>query len=278
MNWQTKFFIPIFSWILLKADKWFGIKNRHLSDGYHSYDELYEFRMLYNAALFNEWAAAWREQKDAFHYSELATGLVKYDAHKSWRHHDGEECFGGGWFIVVAVLPTGQISNHYKAKYWDLFKVPEVEKAKYPFDGHTARDVAQRLSSVITNPPIVREVNFTTAVSEIRDLKEDYYKSFYKGIDADSFYDAFRTNQELVESRGADWDDFMALMDDAEVTGVIKWVDEPDFPGVEEPERKGMLTLTHVDQKGNGEHGWAGYVYMAVDGESKWMQIPFEQA
>lgn len=27
-----------------------------LNDGYHSFNELYRFRLLYNAALFNEWA------------------------------------------------------------------------------------------------------------------------------------------------------------------------------------------------------------------------------
>ena len=27
-----------------------------VSDGYHTMDELYEFRKVYNAALFNEWA------------------------------------------------------------------------------------------------------------------------------------------------------------------------------------------------------------------------------
>jgi hypothetical protein len=98
------------------------------SDGYHTFDELYAFRKAFNAALFNEWAAN-----------------GKYDVHKSWRHHDGELCFGGGWFIVVAMLPTGQISNHYEEKDWDLFREPEVEKAKYEFDGHTGEDVIDRL-------------------------------------------------------------------------------------------------------------------------------------
>jgi hypothetical protein len=102
-----------------------------ISDGYHSFEELYKFRLLYNAALFNEWGA---------------TG--KYDVHKSWRHNDDELCFGGGWFIVVAMLPDGQISNHYPAGDWDLFKVPEVEKA-YPFDGHTGKDVIKRLFKLI---------------------------------------------------------------------------------------------------------------------------------
>lgn len=71
----------------------------NLSDGYHTFNELYEFRKVYNATLFNEWAKQ---------------GV--YEVHKSWKHHNGELCFGGGWFIVVATLPTGQISNHYKAE------------------------------------------------------------------------------------------------------------------------------------------------------------------
>ena len=105
------------------------------SDGYHTFNELYEFRKAYNAALFNEWASS-----------------GKCSVHKSWRHHDGELCFGGGWFIVVAVLPDGQISNHYEAKDWALFKVPETDKALFEFDGHTGSDVIARLMSY-TAPP-----------------------------------------------------------------------------------------------------------------------------
>ncbi len=100
------------------------------SDGYHTFNELYEFRKAYNVALFNEWGR----------YDNLS-----YEVHKSWKHHDGELCFGGGWFIVVAVLPSGQISNHYEAKDWDLFKIPEKEKALFEFDGHTSEDVINRL-------------------------------------------------------------------------------------------------------------------------------------
>lgn len=110
--------------------------NGQTSDGYHMFDELYQFRMLYNAALFSHWA-----QHDR--YTEFF-GTV----HKSWRHYDGEECFGGGWFIVMAKLPTGQISNHYEAKDWDYFQVPERERAD-EWDGHTASDVAVRLAKFL---------------------------------------------------------------------------------------------------------------------------------
>lgn len=101
------------------------------SDGYHTFKELYEFRKLYNAALFNEWSRQ---------------GL--YNVHKSKRHSTGELCFGAGWFIVVAELPTGQISNHYELKDWDLFRCREQALANV-WDGHTAQDVAQRLLALL---------------------------------------------------------------------------------------------------------------------------------
>lgn len=100
------------------------------SDGYHTFNELYDFRKLYNAALFNEWA-----------------NQGKYHVHKSTRHHDGEACFGGGWFIVMATLPAGQISNHYELKDWDLFNIPERDRAD-KWDGHTAKDVIKRLKAI----------------------------------------------------------------------------------------------------------------------------------
>lgn len=47
----------------------------NISDGYHTFNELYRYRMLYNAAFFNE----------------LAKGDIKVC--KSYRHYDGQECF-----------------------------------------------------------------------------------------------------------------------------------------------------------------------------------------
>jgi hypothetical protein len=128
--------------IFAKANEMMYAQNKiteNTSDGYHTFKELYEFRKAYNVALFNEWGL----QKET-RWENIRT-TPKYNVHKSWRHNDGELCFGGGWFIVVAVLPTGQISNHYKAEDWDLFKIPETEKALFEFDGHTSEDVINRL-------------------------------------------------------------------------------------------------------------------------------------
>ena len=92
--------------------------------------------MLYNTALFNEFAKQ---------------GL--YDVHKSRKHSNGEYPFGNSnWFIVMAELPTGQISNHYEMKDWDLFDIPEKEIAN-EWDGHTPKDVAERLRRFLTPKP-----------------------------------------------------------------------------------------------------------------------------
>lgn len=99
-----------------------------VSDGYHTFDELYDFRREYNAALVNTHV---------------------YPSHKSLRHSDGELCFGGGWFIVIIDLPTGQISNHYETKYWDEFDCEERERAD-KWDGHSEKDVLNRLAKLNT--------------------------------------------------------------------------------------------------------------------------------
>ncbi|PZM81952.1 hypothetical protein DLH72_04805 [Candidatus Gracilibacteria bacterium] len=106
----------------------------NVSDGYHTFGELYDFRRLYNALLVNEYAKQ---------------GL--YNVHKSKKHFDGEDCFGGGWFVVQIDLPTGQISNHYEMEYWNDFKCEEREKAD-KWDGHSSLDVLERMTLFLNNP------------------------------------------------------------------------------------------------------------------------------
>jgi hypothetical protein len=36
----------------------------------------------------------------------------------------------------------------YKKEDWDLFKIPETEKALFTFDGHTPQDVIERLKNL----------------------------------------------------------------------------------------------------------------------------------
>ena len=140
----------------------------NISDGYHTFNELYEYRLLYNASMFNELAKQ---------------GL--YDVHKSKKHSDGTIPFGDeNWFIVQAELPTGQISNHYEMKDWDLFQVPVKEKANL-YDGHTPQDVAKRLRMFLTSDKLieskfkigdkVRHKNNHNVVVTITNIEKDYY-------------------------------------------------------------------------------------------------------
>lgn len=95
-----------------------------MSDGYHTFNGLYHQRMVLFAALV-------KAHKDK--------------AWKSWKHEDGEPCFGGGWFIVGIDTPQGGYTYHYEAKDFDLFDCEELPVAKH-WDGHTEKDVTRLLS------------------------------------------------------------------------------------------------------------------------------------
>jgi hypothetical protein len=109
-----------------------AVNTGEISDGYHTFNELYEYRKLFNAGWFNE----------------LFRHYQNYNVHKSKKHADGKECFDGGRFIVVADLPTGQISNHYELKDWDLFDIEERETAAR-WDGHSPAEVAKRITKYL---------------------------------------------------------------------------------------------------------------------------------
>jgi len=95
-----------------------------VSDGYHTFNSLYNQRLCL-------WAA-----------------LVKAYKDKAWKticHHDGEPCFGGGWFLVGITTPAGDYTYHYELKDWDLFDCKVIDKAPV-FDGHTDKDVTRVLT------------------------------------------------------------------------------------------------------------------------------------
>lgn len=162
-----------------------------ISDGYHTFNELYYYRLLYNAAFFNLLPKEW--------------------VHKSKKHHDGEDCFGGGWFIVMANLPTGQISNHYELKDWDLFQIPEKEIAD-EWDGHTPQEAAERLHEYLQEKrkeqrPIKMEVyevgKGTTVCGQDYKCKKDYKMGNCWYI-KDAIYHCGRDGY-LTDQNGVSW-------------------------------------------------------------------------
>ena len=94
-----------------------------MSDGYHTFADLYEQRLILSAALAKNNPNAW----------------------KSKRHEDGSVPFGGGWFIMGFDTDEGCYTYHYELKDWELFQCKELDKGK-PWDGHTSKDVRRLLS------------------------------------------------------------------------------------------------------------------------------------
>ena len=94
-----------------------------ISDGYHTFADLYEQRLILSAALAKNNPYAW----------------------KSKRHEDGSVPFGVGWFIMGFDTDEGCYTYHYELKDWDLFQCKELDKGK-PWDGHTSKDVRRLLS------------------------------------------------------------------------------------------------------------------------------------
>ena len=115
-------------------DKYFEMLNKlktgDLSDGYHTYNELYHHR----AVLFS---VICRQNKEL--------------AWKSKKHHDGT--MYDGMFIVGIDTPQGQYSYHYDIEpYWNMFDCKELDNAPV-WDGHEPRDI-DRLLSIDDNPPL----------------------------------------------------------------------------------------------------------------------------
>jgi len=94
-----------------------------LSDGYHTFNELYHHRAVLFSVICNMFPdKAWK--------SKL---------------HDTGDMFEG-MFIVGIETPEGQATYHYDIDpYWDMFKVKELDRAP-TWDGHTPEDAINRIS------------------------------------------------------------------------------------------------------------------------------------
>lgn len=95
-----------------------------VSDGYHTFDELYEHRCLLWIAL---------------------TNLHPVRSFKSYCHSDGSSY--DGWFILGMTGPK-QMTYHIPNRFWELSLARGVDKAP-EWDGHTPDDVINRLKDLI---------------------------------------------------------------------------------------------------------------------------------
>lgn len=96
-----------------------------VSDGYHTFDELYYHRMVLTAVIVHDHSSiCWKAKK----------------------HADGT-MFDGD-FIVGLETPEGQATYHYGIEYWDMFQCAAFENAP-EWDGHTPQQAIERIASLL---------------------------------------------------------------------------------------------------------------------------------
>jgi len=106
-----------------------NIDTNLVSDGYHTFGELYEHRIeLY-----------------------LALCRVLGDKGPVWKsklHSDGTSI--EGWFILGIGKEKGQqITYHLPNSYWDKINGIRIYECALDYDGHTSQDVLDRLKSLV---------------------------------------------------------------------------------------------------------------------------------
>lgn len=96
-----------------------------VSDGYHTFEELYKHRNLL-------WIHVLMANNER--------------AFKTKANKEGE--VWEGWFIAGMETELGQISYRLPMEYWDLLNVKEIE-SNSKFDGHTSWDTIHRLHTLL---------------------------------------------------------------------------------------------------------------------------------
>ena len=104
--------------------------NGSTSDGYHTFDELYDHRISLFLALCRH--VDWHRPDYVW---------------RSKQHSDGSAI--DGWFVLgMGKLPGDQITYHLPLNRWgECNGFDELTRAPY-FDGHTSADVLARLKAV----------------------------------------------------------------------------------------------------------------------------------
>ena len=126
----------------------FGPEEMKVSDGYHTFDELYEHRNLLFIALckaiHTEALRLWRPEKmDFVDYS-----MLEDTCWRSKLHYDGSSF--NNWFILgIGKEPKTQISYHLPLSKWEETDFAETLDKAPEWDGHTSDDVLERLIKLI---------------------------------------------------------------------------------------------------------------------------------
>ena len=111
-----------------------------ISDGYHTFDEIYEHRCLL-------WIFALQQYYN--NHTEILNAVQPACVYRSKLHNDGSGY--EGWFILGFKKPLTniQITYHLPDKYWDLCTFATTLEFAPEWDGHTSEDAIKRLTKII---------------------------------------------------------------------------------------------------------------------------------
>lgn len=94
-----------------------------ISDGFHTFNELYYHRMILFSVICNQ-------------NKEISWKSLKHDNGSMFKDY----------FVVGINTPRGQYTYHYHIDHWNKFNVQELDKAP-EYDGHLPNDI-DRLESI----------------------------------------------------------------------------------------------------------------------------------
>jgi hypothetical protein len=97
-----------------------------VSDGYHTFNELYEHRNLLFCAFLS-----------------ALTNEGRRDTWKSHTHNSGDSY--DGWFLAGVELCGHQVTYHLPDEMWELCYVANEYAVAPPWDGHSSADVIERI-------------------------------------------------------------------------------------------------------------------------------------
>ncbi len=111
-------------------------ENLEVSDGFHTFDELYEHRIKLFISLCYFYILGKRDNEEK-------------NVWISKKHSDGTKF--DGWFIMGIGKKKGeQITYHLPNKYWPAVElIAEILDKAPKYDGHTSEDVLKRLENLI---------------------------------------------------------------------------------------------------------------------------------
>ena len=127
------------------------IPTNMISDGYHTFGELYEHRITNFIALCR--------MIDATYPNVMLVSQIEPDTIKRvdignpiWRslkHSDGELAFGGTWFVLGINKEAGkQITYHLPIDKWDDCSFANDLEIAPEWDSHMSSDVLERLAKL----------------------------------------------------------------------------------------------------------------------------------